>query len=235
MISPPTPFKRIRLGLANVYLVKGQGGWILIDAGSLHQERAFLCYLAKQGISAHDIGLIVITHAHFDHVGSLKAIRKRCGCPVAIHEKEAPLLKDGVVVFPPGTTLFGKAASCVGKTCMTPFFRFPAVEPDIILSQDFSLESFGVPGDIICTKGHTHGSVSVLLASGEAFVGDLAANHLPLGLGPIFPPFAENVSDLFTSWKRLLSLGAKTICPAHGKPFEAALLKKRLDVGHKAG
>ncbi|MDY6987055.1 MAG: MBL fold metallo-hydrolase [Thermodesulfobacteriota bacterium] len=221
-------FKRIRLGLANAYLVKGQGRWLLVDAGSLHQERDFLCYLAKEGISAHDIGLIVITHAHFDHVGSLQAIRKLCGCPVAIHEKEAPLLKEGVVVFPPGTNLFGKTASFLGKTLMKPFFRFPAVEPDIIISKDFSLEPFGVPGKIIPTKGHTHGSVSVLLASGEAFVGDLAANYLPLGLGPIFPPFAENVSGLLTSWQRLLFLGARIICPAHGKPFKAELLKKRL-------
>jgi len=228
MTSPTTPFERIRLGLSNAYLVKGQRQWILVDAGSLHQKCTFLRSLAKHDLSAGDIALIVITHAHFDHVGSLKAIKKLCDCPVAIHEKEAWLLKEGVVVFPPGTNLFGKTASYLGKRLMRSFLRFPAVEPDIIISKEFSLEPFGISGDIICTKGHTPGSVSVLLTTREAFVGDLAANYLPLGLGPIFPPFAEDVSDLLTSWKRLLSLGARVICPGHGKPFEVALLRRRL-------
>jgi len=200
----------------------------MVDAGSPRQQRAFLCHLEKHSVAAHDIGLIVITHAHFDHVGSLKVIKQLCDCPVAIHEKEAPLLRGGTVVFPPGTNLFGKISSYLGRKLMKSFFRFPAVEPDIIISEDFSLEPFGVPGNIISTKGHTQGSLSVLLSTGEAFVGDLAANYLPFGLGPIFPPFAENVSELLTSWQRLLSSGATTVCPGHGKPFKAELLRSRL-------
>jgi hydroxyacylglutathione hydrolase len=228
MKSTTTPFERIRLGYANAYLVKGEGTFILIDAGSLNQQYAFKRHLAKLKISALDIGLIVITHAHFDHVGSLKVIQQLCQCPVAIHERESRLLKDGVIVFPPGTNRFGKTASCLGKKLLRPFFRFPPVEPDIIISEDFPLEPFGIQGSIIPTKGHTEGSVSVLLSSGEAFVGDLAANYLPRGLGPIFPPFAENVSELLRSWQKVLSLGATGICPGHGKTFKAELLRRRL-------
>jgi glyoxylase-like metal-dependent hydrolase (beta-lactamase superfamily II) len=228
MKVPTKPFQRIRLGFANAYLVKGQGTCILIDAGSLNQERAFIRHLEKLSIAAHDISLIVITHAHFDHVGSLKAIKALCGCPVAIHEREGRLLRDGIVVFPPGTNLIGKTASYLGRTFMKPFFRFPAVEPDVIVSEDFSLEPFGIPGSVILTEGHTEGSVSVLLSSGEAFVGDLAANYLPFGLGPICPPFAESVPGLLESWQKLISSGATLICPSHGKPFSADLLARRL-------
>jgi glyoxylase-like metal-dependent hydrolase (beta-lactamase superfamily II) len=229
MTSCPRPFIGIRLGFSNAYLVEGRGARILVDAGSLHQEGTFVRHLKRHRISAQDIALIVVTHAHFDHVGSLKAIQQLCECPIAIHEKEARLVREGLVVFPPGTNLFGKTASYLGKRLMTSYFRFPATEPDIILSEDFSLEPFGILGNIICTKGHTEGSLSVLLSSGEVFVGDLAANYLPFGLGPIFPPFAENVSDLFASWRRLLGLGARIICPSHGKPFRAEWLKRRLD------
>lgn len=133
-----------------------------------------------------------------------------------------------MVVFPPGTNLYAKAASYLGQKVMRPLFRFPPVEPDIFISEDFSLEPFGIPGDIIPTPGHTEGSLSVLLSSGEAFVGDLAANYLPFGLGPILPPFAENVPELLGSWHRLLSSGATIICPSHGKPFKAELLRRKL-------
>jgi hydroxyacylglutathione hydrolase len=228
MKIPTRLFQRIRLGFSNAYLVKGQGTCILIDAGSLNQERDFIRHLEKHSISAHDIALIVITHAHFDHVGSLKAIQQVCQCPVAIHERENRLLRDGIVVFPPGTNLFGKTASYLGKRLMKPLFRFPAAEAHIIVSEDVSLEPFGISGSIIPTEGHTEGSLSVLLSSGEAFVGDLAANYLPFGLGPILPPFAENVPELLGSWDRLLSSGATIICPSHGKPFKAELLRRKL-------
>jgi len=46
---------------------------------------------------------------------------------------------------------------------------------DITLGNgDYSLHEFGIPGSIIHTPGHSPGSVSVLLETGEAFVGDLA-------------------------------------------------------------
>jgi glyoxylase-like metal-dependent hydrolase (beta-lactamase superfamily II) len=147
---------------------------------------------------------------------------------VAIHEKERQLLSEGSVILPPGANFFGKAASYVGERFMKPFLGFPPVEPEITISGDFSLESFGMPGKIIPTQGHTEGSLSVLMPTGEAFVGDLAANYLPFGLGPILPPFASNTPQLLASWKKLLSLGATLICPTHGKPFPAEILRRRL-------
>jgi hydroxyacylglutathione hydrolase len=49
------------------------------------------------------------------------------------------------------------------------------------------LLEFGVDGRIVHTPGHTSGSISLLLDSGEAFVGDLAVNYLPFNIS-IFPP-----------------------------------------------
>jgi hydroxyacylglutathione hydrolase len=219
---------KIRMGFSNAYLVQGKADFVLVDAGHSNRARVFSQYLEKQGISPGQIKLIVITHVHFDHVGSLKQIKELCGCPVAIHEKEALLLRKGLLVLPPGTNLFAKTASCLGRKFATRLMTFEAVEPDILCAKDRSLESFGIYGRIISTPGHTDGSLSVLLATGEAFVGDLAANYLPFGLGPICPPFAVNVPELFKSWERLLSAGATKIFPAHGRPFPAELLSRRL-------
>ncbi len=228
MKSQEASFQRLQLGLCNAYVVQAQRNCILVDAGSSSRQQALVRHLAKHRIAPEEIGLIVITHVHFDHVGGLRAIKQMCRCPVAIHERESQLLRDGVIVFPPGIHLLGKVTSYVGQKVMKPLLKFPPVEPDILISQDLSLEPFGIPGDIVPTQGHTEGSLSVLLSSGEAFVGDLAANYLPFGLGPILPPFAENVPELLASWQKLLSSGATLICPSHGKPFKAELLRNRL-------
>jgi hydroxyacylglutathione hydrolase len=209
-------------------LIQGEGGAVLVDTGYLHFERIFIRYLKKRAISPDTIKLILITHVHFDHVGGLKDLKKRCRCPVAVHAREASAVNHGAVSFLPGTSLLGKIASSLGSTVEKTFMKYPPVKPDILVSREMSLAPFGVSGKIIPTPGHTEGSLSVLLSSGQAFVGDLAANHLPFGLGPILPLFAENVPELLGSWHRLLASGATIICPSHGKPFKAKLLRRKL-------
>jgi glyoxylase-like metal-dependent hydrolase (beta-lactamase superfamily II) len=71
-------------------------------------------------------------------------------------------------------------------------------------------------------------SVSVLLDSGEAFVGDLAMNKFPLRLGPGLPIVAEDSEKVKESWRKLLELGATTVYPAHEKPFSTEVIKKAL-------
>jgi glyoxylase-like metal-dependent hydrolase (beta-lactamase superfamily II) len=132
-----------------------------------------------------DVKLIVVTHVHFDHVGSLSAIKAACRCPVVVHAKEYRLLKEAELVFPPGTNLSGKGTSLVanrlrGYPPIMRGFKFAPVEAEIVVSGEVALEKFGVAGKIIPTPGHTAGSLSVLLADGEAFVGDLTANYVPL-------------------------------------------------------
>ena len=218
---------KIRLGFANAYLIKSGENCILIDAGHRGREKVFAHYLRNRKIEPSQIKLIVITHVHFDHVGSLQEIKGLCKCPVAIHQKEASLLKDGVLRLPPGTNFLGKALTFLGQKLPTDVLAFKPVKPDILCSREVPLDDFGVHGKIIPTPGHTAGSLSVLLATGEAFVGDLAANYLPFGFGPIFPPFAENGDELRSSWKRVLDEGATRIYPAHGSPFGSELLRQR--------
>lgn len=219
---------KIRLGLCNAYLIQGQGGAVLVDTGQVHFERIFLRYLRKHAISFDDINLIVITHVHFDHVGGLKKLKTRCGCPAVVHAGAESELRHGAVYFPPGTNLFGRMAFLLGSTVGRSLMKYPPVKPEIVVSEQMSLAPFGVSGKIIPTPGHTTNSLTVLLTSGEAFVGDLAANYWPANLGPIFPPFAENVGALLQSWEVLLKAGARIICPGHGRPFSAHLLRRKM-------
>jgi glyoxylase-like metal-dependent hydrolase (beta-lactamase superfamily II) len=74
------------------------------------------------------------------------------------------------------------------------------------------------------------GSVSVLLDSGEAFVGDLAMIKLPLRFGPGLPTVAEDIEKVKESWRRLLELGVTTVYPAHWK----TLLRRSHQEGSEA-
>jgi glyoxylase-like metal-dependent hydrolase (beta-lactamase superfamily II) len=108
-----------------------------------------------------------------------------------------------------------------------PLIHIPPATVDIVLGdQERSLTEHRIRGKIVPTPGHSPGSVSILLESGEAFVGDLAMNKFSLRLNAGLPIFAEDLSVLKESWKRLLDQGAKTVYPAHGKPFSGKSFKR---------
>jgi glyoxylase-like metal-dependent hydrolase (beta-lactamase superfamily II) len=112
---------------------------------------------------------------------------------------------------------------------MIPFVHIPPTEVDLVLSDEgLSLTEYGVAGKIMYTPGHSSGSVSVLLDSGEAFVGDLAMNKLPMRRGPGLPVFAEDWAKVQESWTMLLEQGIQTVYPAHGEPFSIDIIKDAL-------
>jgi glyoxylase-like metal-dependent hydrolase (beta-lactamase superfamily II) len=92
LIAVPTPFL---VGRVNCYLIEDDP-LTLIDTGpnsgkSLDElERA----LAELGHPIEDLGLIVITHQHMDHLGLLEIIARRSGAEVAALDVLGPYLED---------------------------------------------------------------------------------------------------------------------------------------------
>ena len=128
--------------------------------------------------------------------------------------------------MPPALTRWGRVLARLTQP-MLPRIRVSPCPVDIEVSdQGLDLAPWGIQGQVLYTPGHSPGSLSVVLASGEAFVGDLAMHGLPLRLGPGRPAFAETPSRRVGSWELLLQSGAQTIYPALGPPFSAEVLRK---------
>ncbi len=209
----------ILLGNSNVYLTKGEKGYLLIDAGFPNTVKTFLNALEKKSINLRDIVLIVITHVHCDHVGNLKETKDFTGAKIIVSSNEYELLKKGIISIPKGTNISGKLISYLGNL-FPKAISYPPVEADIRISETYSLKDFGFNASIIPTPGHTEGSLSVVSDSGEAFVGDTCFNIFPINKSTVFPPFANDIPILLKSWKLLLDMKVQELFPGHGKPFD---------------
>jgi hydroxyacylglutathione hydrolase len=219
----------MRFGINRCYLVQDEGV-IMIDGGPPNKLKAFQKSIAKIPIDPNDIRLIIMTHGDFDHVGSAKEIKSLTGAQIAIHKNDKLNFENAIYNFPPGVTLWGRFSHFVFSPTLKIFMKFGGDKADIILdNSDYSLYDFGIKGKIMYTPGHTKGSVSLLLDSGEAFVGCMAHNNLPFRFKPGLPIFAHNIDELKESWKPLIQQGAKVIYPAHGDPFPVDVIKNILN------
>ena len=64
----------VAMGTANAYLIEGQDGLTLIDAGFPNKEAAVFEALRELGRPPDQLTHLILTHAHPDHIGDRKSV-----------------------------------------------------------------------------------------------------------------------------------------------------------------
>lgn len=219
------------LGMINCFLIRGEKNHILVDTGVPGSETKILQQLRDHNIRPEDISLIIISHGHVDHFGSVQALKKILQVPVLVHELDKKALETGI-----GMTETLNATSKFWDIVLKPQLiknKVRACMPDIIVKGDevFNLSAYGINGNIIHTPGHTPGSLSVMLDTGDAIIMDMASSGILLG-GIAFnnrmkhPPFHDNMQTVKKSLAYILSFPAKRFFLGHGNPVSRQLLEK---------
>lgn len=83
------------LGAVNVYLCRDDDGFTLIDAGTPGKAATILATLAEWGGAPADLKRILITHADYDHAGSMAALQQQTGATVYAGAETARFLSEG--------------------------------------------------------------------------------------------------------------------------------------------
>jgi hydroxyacylglutathione hydrolase len=220
-----TQIIRIPTRFAPSYLLRGEDGWIVFDTSLPNSERTILHALEACGAHPTDIRLILLSHGHLDHAGSAAALRSVSGAHVAVHPGDANLVRTGSKQIPPTRSLADhpiRGLLCVGAL----FLRTQPVEPDVLLTDGQRLDGFGLAARVVHTPGHTPGSISLVLDTGEALIADAVGMQaaLPRENRLLMEPSAAR-----ESLKTLVALPIHTCYPGHADPFPARHLAELLE------
>ena len=152
----------------NAYILSNDDGTCLIfDPGS--ESGKLNAYIKENGLKPL---AVLLTHAHFDHIGAVDNVRKEWNIPVYVHKNEAEWLTD--------PSLNGSAL-LTGQT-------ITAEKADHLIEEEGDLKIGPFTLRMLFTPGHLPGSVSYyaeeenLIVSGDVlFKGGIGRTDLPGG------------------------------------------------------
>jgi glyoxylase-like metal-dependent hydrolase (beta-lactamase superfamily II) len=203
----PTPDRFV-----HVYLVYGDS-ITLIDTGFNGSEKLVAEYIRSTGRDPSGIGMVILTHSHPDHIGSVKAIRDLTGCVVAAHPLDRPAIES--------VDLMHLREPAPG---VPPLVGGPVPVGRLLRDGDSISPGKGLTLEVLHMPGHTPGSIALLLREEMVlFTGDTA--QVP-GRAPVYPdPVA-----LVRSIHRLKGIpGIRHFLPAHDMPAEGDAAYRRLE------
>ena len=215
------------LGFANAYLVDAGDGLAIVDTGTVGALRPILTGIRDAGRSPADVRHISLTHAHFDHAGTVARLATATGAQVWVHEADLPAIRSGRTG--PLPTFEPAFIAAVMRRLPSPGIR---AWPE---AQGFS-RGASIAGELqaIHNPGHTPGHTAYLWPKhgGVLFTGDTLTNFGRVRLGL----FNDDWAMTKVAARQLAALDFDTVVFGHGPPIVGkALVQVRKDVERIAG
>lgn len=225
----PLPMPDGALRTVNVYVLEGDDGLTLIDAGwDQPDSRARLgAALAELSYSVADIHSVLVTHIHRDHYGQGPQLRRETGCTLGLGEGERPSLESlhrgdrehGLAMLRllrrHHATDLAQRLERRGYDWDLDPSRWELPDEWIADGRTFKVGQTNLSA--MHTPGHTQGHlVYVAEDRGVLFTGDHILPHITPSLGLERRPGALPLRDYLQSLRAVAQLPDLMMLPAHG-------------------
>ncbi|HEX9089959.1 MAG TPA: MBL fold metallo-hydrolase [Anaerolineales bacterium] len=193
-MADPSSLTIVNVGYlsTNYWVVSAGRSRLLVDLGYPGTLGTLRARLKQMDVPLNEIRYALATHYHIDHAGLAQEL-KLVGVPLLVLDVQLsaiPLMKQ-----------FTKAQDHYVEISLDGNTVISCAESREVLQR------IGIAGEILHTPGHSDDSVSLLLADGSVFTGDLTSLELAWG---------DSAGTVRSSWHLLISKGAKRIYPGHG-------------------
>ena len=221
----PVPFP---LRFVCVYLVEGNEGWTLVDAGYDYPpaRAAWEAGAATAGCDlAQNVVRIVVTHFHPDHIGAVRWLHERTGAQVCMMEREIPFARklwgsSETGMFEEYLVRNGMDRTMAEEAAAVVRYALPLPEGMVPLRPGEQLRFGESAARIVHAPGHADNQL-VLYDETRSIL--FAADHLLLGITPNIGLWPESephpLARYLESLEGMRGLGADLVLPGHGPVF----------------
>lgn len=219
---------RVAHAYVNCYVIEDDSGVTLVDAGLPTMSDMVVETLERVGRRPDEVRALLLTHAHFDHVGFAKRVRRDLDVPVHVHDADRRLARHPYLYRPQRNRFFyvlrhPRSWPLLGRMTAAGALNVRGTNEVVPLTTG---EPLAVPGGPIAvhTPGHTDGHCILHLAdrstvlSGDALV---TLDPYTAQTGPQIVAVAATRSarQALASLAAVGETGADVLLPGHGRPW----------------
>ncbi len=184
---------KLKYGNTNTFLIEGRTGNLLLDTDYAGTLSSFYRELKRSGKTISEIGYVLATHYHPDHMGLVGELMKQnvklllLDCQKEnVHYSDAIFSRD--------------------KLKFVQIDDNQAIVISCAESREF-LSGMGIDGEIVHTPSHSPDSVSLVLDNGDCFIGDLEPYE--------YIEAYEDNQKLKSDWAKIMAFNPKRVFFAH--------------------
>ena len=205
-----------------IFLIATPQGHILINAGMTDSVPMIQANVETLGFRFHDVKVLLISHAHFDHDGGAARIKELTGAQYMVMDADVPVVESG------GKEDFFYANAPGGS--------YPPAKVDRVLHDGDTVQLGETLLTAHFTPGHTKGCTTWTMKVHESsktydlvIVGSPNVNPgYQLVKNPSYPQIAD---DFEKNFKVLRSLNGDVFLGAHGSYYGMETKYKNIRVG----
>lgn len=197
---------------ANVFLIV-EDSLTLIDTGLSSAAPRILEFIYSLGRRPAELDLIILTHCHLDHTGSMRELKKRTGASVACHN--ADIMKtDKPLPYPPSVQ---RALELRPLAPLRSRWGIAAGEIEYQLKGGETLPVLGGLR-IIHTPGHTPGSICLLAPKQKLLFSGDTLTRKGDRIVPVRRSVSLDTTQVLNSVKIIADLDFEKVCFGHHQP-----------------
>ena len=231
---------RINDAFTNWYLVEDDDGVTIVDCGVPTSWDSFLSAMSDIGRTRDEVRAVILTHAHFDHIGFAERARTELRVPVHVHTNDVPLTRKPLQYAHEGSLLrmgIYPRNLPIAATLLANRAWWPKRIGEVRRMDDVAPSVPGAP-KLVFTPGHTLGHCAFHFPDRDAvIVGDAIVTLDPYTArtGPrlVAKAATADVERARESLSALEETGARIVLGGHGEPWTdgvgAAVARARVE------
>ena len=232
---------RIEDAFTNFYLVEADDGLTIVDCGVPTSWGSLQSALSDIGFTHADVKAVLLTHAHFDHIGFAERARSELGVPIHVHTNDVPLTRKPLQYAHEASLLryarYPKNIPIAGTLLLNRAW-FPRRIAEVVRFED---EASAVPGApvMVFTPGHTLGHTAFHFPDRDALIAGDAIVTLDIYTARRGPRLVARAATAdpkraLESLDAIAATGATHVLTGHGESWSEGA-ERAADLAREAG